>query len=333
MFVYNTQDLIQYYKDRGITADDLHKFPKTGSTLRPVLTPLPDDKTVFYPYYGEFGSGVTRYIHRFHYTNAKYKVACIPRGYECFFPDAKEFIYDYPGPKWDQYNGERWLYNRGRFPRRADPIKDATLIKHARNVFRWDGELKEEFVNYIHSNHKGLAVRDITPFYQIWDPLSKNPIRSFAKIPFKNPNKYKIKVDVVFSNRKSDPDIRSFKKWENVVKYLQAKGFIVGGIGKKGSSFEKINAVNSFDYENTSEAALEMLSNAKYYIGTDTGITHVAMNFVHLKSLLFRMRDRSDNWIKYYENENTRIINAMGKNLKTFNDETILYKNIDEFFV
>lgn len=333
MFVYNTHEFSEYYRQRGVTLDNLHEFPKMGSTIRSLLTPFDDEKTVFLPYYGEFGTGITRYVLRFHYTNAKHKIACIPHGYECLFPDAKEFIYQYPGPKWNEYKGEKWLYNNGRNPRRFHPVKDVVHTKYARKCFVWDGKLKEEFSDFIHKNYSNVTVRNLVATYQAMDPITNTPVRTFAKIPFKNPNKYGIKVDVVFANRKNDTDVRSFQKWGHVVNYLKSKGFTVGGIGKKGSSFEGLDIVNSYDYENTTEAGMEMLHNAKYYIGTDTGITHIAMNFVHLKSLLFRMRDHSDDWIQYYENENTRIVRAMGKTMKTFNNETILYKNIDEFFV
>lgn len=341
-FIYSSQELLEYYQKKGVTEETFPRMGFENTTIQELFTPCMENKTVFYPYCGEFGTAVAKYMWRFHYTPAKHKIACVPRGYECFFPDAKEFIYDYPGPNWENYKGEGWVFSI----KDSEPIYvDEKTLKFYRNdkservyrFFRWEHPVSKKFrkdiIKYVNETYGTDVVFRTIPIYNNKDPFTRKPIRSFAKIPFKNPNKYAIKVDVVFGNRKLDRDNRSFRKWPEVVKYLQSKGYTVGSIGKSGLTFDGGNVINNYDYSSPNEATIEMLSNAKYYIGTDTGTTHLAMNFTHLKSLLFRMRDATHNWIHPYENENTRIIHEMCKNVKTFNNETILYKNIDEFFV
>lgn len=334
-FVYSSSELMEYYKSRGITYDNV------DSKIKLLLHPYAKEKTIFFPYIGEFGSGVIKYLVRFHYMNAKHKVACIPRGYECFFPDAKEFIYDYPGPKWDEYKGNIWIFSKDMRSVRAIDHIDETIDNPKKELgrffkyFVWEAKphikQRSQFMNFIKSVCKENYDVVGMPMRTILDPFTNKSVHLFAKIPFKNPNKYGIKVDVVFSNRNRGRDLRSFQKWDKIIEHLQKKGLVVGGIGKPSDAFIGTGVINNFEYDNPNEAMMEMLHSAKYYIGTDTGPTHIAMNFTHLRSLLFRMNDYSPNWISDYESENTRIIHEMCKDINTFNDESILIRHIDEF--
>lgn len=342
-FIYSLKELIEYFNSNNITTETISNNKNIDpKKLEDFLLPCDDPKTVFLPYSGEFGTAIIKYMLRFHYHASQYKIACIPRGYECFFPDAKEFIYDYPSPnpRWENYSGEGWVLNGSK----KSIVVDNLTRKYYRNgvrerilrYFHWkqrsNVKLREEFNRFIKPKYPDAVIRHINLF-NTKDPVTNLPIQSIAKMPFKNSNKYGIKVDVVFANRKLDGDKRSFKKWPEIVGYLKSKGLTVGGIGKLETSFTGMNIVNNFDYENPNDAAIEMLSSARYYIGTDTGVTHLAMNFHHLKSILFRIDDGTYDWIFPYAGENTKIIKKMRKTEQTFNNETILYKNIDEFFV
>lgn len=355
VYVYNSSGLIEYFRQRGITHDNI-KINKKFSNLAPLLKSKEDEKTIFYPYTGEFGTAVIRYMTWFHFSSDKYKIACVPKGYECFFPDAKEFIYDFPSPtpEWDKYRAQRWLF--------LHDHDKAILLENSSNTFRhkidgkvyigcpkkyflWEKNCNrniiEKFETDIKSKHPTASTCVIplgksSPWHHtrgIKDPLTNKHIKSFTKIPFKNSNKYGIKVDVVFSNRNILSDNRSFKEWPTVIRHLESNGLSVGGIGTKSTSINGMKIINNFDFENPNEAAIEMLFNAKYYIGTDTGVTHLAMNFTHIKALLFRMPDGTGDWISDYKNSNTRIIEEMCKDVNTFNDVKLLCKNIDEFFI
>lgn len=344
-FIYESKELIEYFSSNNIALDNFrnNKIVPDAKKIEDFIVPCDDKKTVFLPYSGEFGTAIIKYMLRFHYHTSRYKVACIPRGYECFFPDAKEFIYDYPSPypKWEEYKGEGWVLNG----HRKSIVVDNLTREYYRNgkrervlrYFHWkqrsNVELRNKFREFIKTTYdKDATIRHINLF-NTNDPVTGVPIQSIARIPFKSKNKYGIKVDVVFANRKLDGDKRTFKKWPEIVKHLQSKGLIVGGIGKAETSFNDMKIINNFDYENHNEAAIEMLSSAKYYIGTDTGVTHWAMNFPHLKSILFRINDGTYDWISPYKGENTRVVRKMSIDINTFNNETVLYKHIDDFFI
>ena len=141
-FVYSSSELMEYYKSRGITYDNV------DSKIKLLLHPYAKEKTIFFPYIGEFGSGVIKYLVRFHYMNAKHKVACIPRGYECFFPDAKEFIYDYPGPKWDEYKGNIWIFSKDMRSVRAIDHIDETIDNPKKELGRFFKYFKNSFRKY-----------------------------------------------------------------------------------------------------------------------------------------------------------------------------------------
>jgi|GEM_PF-3822689 len=342
-FIYTSKELIEYFSSNNITLETFVNNTNTDpKKIEDFILPCDDKKTVFLPYSGEFGTAIIKYMLRFHYHTSKYKIACVPRGYECFFPDAKEFIYDHPSPtpKWQDYKGEGWVLNGSRKPIIVDNLTREYYRNGVRErilrYFHWkqrsNVKLRDEFCQFISSKYPDATVRHLNIF-NTNDPVTNLPLQSVAKIPFKNSSNYGIKVDVVFANRKLDGDKRSFKKWPEVVGYLQSKGFTVGGIGKQDTSFSDMGITSNFDYENPNQAAIEMLSSAKYYIGTDTGVTHWAMNFSHLKSILFRIDDGTYDWIFPYQGKNTKVIKEMSKNEKTFNDEKKLYKHIDEFFV
>ena len=335
-FIYNSAKFIEYFKSKGYTYENYPSRLNKRGTIFPLLQPPIENPVVFYPYYGEFGRAIARHIVWFHYLPAKYKIACVPKGYECFFPSANEVIHDYRGPKWNEYKRE-WLgidvatnTYRGWD---AKPQK-GTYMKLKRH-FQWkldiNSPIRHEFKKSISKIHPNATYFD-APDYHPVDPYFGIPTIPLMKIPFNNPNKYGIKVDVVFSNRKFEKDKRSFQKWPEIIKHLQSKGLSVGGIGMKDIMFDVGNIPHNCDYDNPNEAMIEMFSNAKYYIGTDTGSTHVGLNFTHLKSLLFRARDDSPNWIKMHQTENTRYVKEMSKSLYKFNDEKILIKHIDEFF-
>jgi hypothetical protein len=335
-FIYRLDELIEYYKAQGLTYENFPEIKKKHHTIFPLLQPKITKPVVFYPYAGEFGSGIAKHLVWFHYYPAEYKIACIPRGYECFFPDAKEFVYDYPGPKWDEYKGEWWSYDRKHtmiWNKRPLPEDYKGTIHR---YFKWKERSSDKdrlvFKKYIRSIYPD-PIFIYTPMVGPREPITGLPIRTFAKVPFKTSNKYGINVDVVFANRYLAKDKHSYQKWPETIKYLQSKGLTVGGIGRKGFIFEGMNLLHNYDYENSNEASLEMLSNAKYFIGTDTGVTHLAMNFTHLKSLLFRLKDGTQDWISMYSNQNTRFIEEMIWGLERFNDEKLLFKHIDEFFV
>lgn len=332
--LYHCQEAVKYYQDNGYNI-----YENEHTLFKSYLKEYQESKTTFYPYAGEFGVGIFGYALPFHYANAKHKIACIPKGYECFFPSANQFIYDYPGPNWNthcQKDGD--LLPKPDLRYESFDFGEKKRAYH--KFYKWKLDERIQFKKFIFDNiGNDVRVRNISHRRILKDPITTLPLFLFAKIPFKNPNKYGIKVDVVFSNRKhgviKNGDYRSFLKWPETIKHLRGKGLTVGGIGKKESSFDNLEVINNFDFDSPNEAALEMLHNAKYYIGTDTGVTHLAMNFLNLKSLLFRLRDWTPNLIYPYQltNNNVKVINEMCKNYGSFNDEKILFKCIDKFFI
>jgi hypothetical protein len=149
---------------------------------------------------------------------------------------------------------------------------------------------------------------------------------------------YKIKnyvdIDIVIAPRKKNLyKERNFLYWQNIVNLLLKNNLKIGVIGSKDSSetFENSNIIYSFDSENPSEECLKMLNSCKAYIGGDTGVTHLAHNFLK-PSFLFRTFNHiGPNEIADYDkvNKNCEITYLQNNDLDYLNN--FLFGRIQKF--
>jgi hypothetical protein len=219
------------------------------------------DKCVFLPHYGEFGFFITNHVRYVHYCKAAYKVVCCRRGDEPFFPSADEFFYEWENPCPDS---KRCVF-LGATPEWTARIRA--------EVARLKEELSQRFPG----------------FELVWSPrLEKehvlDPDFAFDVVPSRSRG---LKTDVVIScrRRRIDPE-KNFRRWNEIVAPLASRGLSIGIVGRRETSFSPPRCnLKSWTYGDT-DADVEMLKNCRLYIGTDSGVSHMAA-FLRVPMILF----------------------------------------------
>lgn len=227
----------------------------------------------------EFGQFVPYEMKTFHYFNCERKIACIDRGYEAFYPSADGFIYDYKGPKVSEFHGGgslHWTRDQEKLATFTRDIK--SRIPDANIIYKFDGIGDDVF---------SLPMR-IPPLWNT--PL---PMYSWLGVNFPKTKAYGIEVDLIFSNRNkgksNTPCInRNFEHWDVFLSHMRSKKLRIGAIGRKDMSYKFDGIINSFDFSNPSVATIEMMQAASFYVGMDTGPTHLAVLFDNLNIFIFR---------------------------------------------
>jgi len=225
----------------------------------------------------EFGQFVPYEMKTFHYFNCEKKIACIDRGYEAFYPSADEFIYDFKGPKVSDFRGggrSNWIRNEDIVAAFTSDIH--SKIPDAKIIYKFDNAGNDSF---------SLPMR-IPPFFSC--PIA---MYSWLGVNFPKTKAYGIEVDLIFSNRNKKAEVsseRNFSHWDIFIDHMLSKKLRVGSIGRKDMSYNFNGVINSFDYPNPSVATIEMMQAANFYVGTDTGPTHLASLFDNLHMFIFR---------------------------------------------
>jgi hypothetical protein len=280
----------------------------------------------------EFGQFVPYEMKTFHYFNCEKKIACIDRGYEAFYPSADGFIYDFKGPKiGDFHHGGslNWTRDEAMI---AEFTRDIhSKIPDAKIIYKFDNAGDDVF-------SLPLAV---PPFYD-------SPVAMFTwlGVNFPKTKAYGIEVDLVFSNRNKgvNPNLdvtkRNFQHWDVFIAHMISKKLRIGAIGRKDMSYKFNGIINSFDYNNPSVATIEMLQSANFYVGTDTGPTHLASLFDNLNIFIFRkLWDAGRNGVltynkalDYYEHMNpSRVYNCKALD-DDFNNVDLLISEVEKRF-
>jgi hypothetical protein len=209
--------------------------------------------TVFAPFLGEFGWFIMWHIRMVDQFQAPEKIVYCRKGEECYFPTATSFRYDW------------------------QDIPDAKKAG-ARHTLKIEGR------NF-----------DFVPSNLLLPQLeSKIPASFYEKPLILNYKKRGLAPDVVLCCRKRDhAPQRNWQHWVKVVSYLEDNNLTYGIVGQQETSYEFPKAqYPSWDYQD-SDAAIEMLSNCKLYIGTDTGVSHLA-SLVKAPMLVFRYPSPGD---------------------------------------
>jgi hypothetical protein len=275
----------------------------------------------------EFGQFVPYEMKTFHYFNCEKKIACIDRGYEAFYPSADGFIYDFKGPKVSDFHrggSLNWTRDEAMM---AEFTRDIhSKIPDAKIIYKFDNAGCDGFI---------LPMR-IPPLWNC--PV---PMYSWLGVNFPKTKAYGIEVDLVFSNRKkAGTQDRNFNHWDIFISHMLSKKLRIGAIGRKDMSYKFNGVVHSFDYPNPSVATVEMMQAANFYVGTDTGPTHLAVLFDNLNIFIFRkLWDVKSNGVlacdialPYYEHMNpSRVYNC--KALDTdFDNIDLLISEVEKRF-
>lgn len=216
------------------------------------------EKVVILPFYGEYGWFLNSYIRLVHYYISSKKVVCCRRGEEAYFPSATEFYYEW-----------------------KDIFEDSEKCGF-RNT--WPiGPLFEET-----SEEKILATK-LTARYPEHELLGFHygippELVQYFPVPIKIQRQYNLHPDVVICARRryamgnfGDRGTRNYEQWPRIIEPLLESGYQIGIIGKHDTSYNFPGIqIRSWEYEDSVGAVFEMLSNARLFIGTDTGPTHLA---------------------------------------------------------
>jgi hypothetical protein len=314
-----------------------HKFEKPDGS-NPVFKRLDtilqrhEGTYVFANTIREFGQFVPYEMKTFHYFNCERKIACIDRGYEAFYPTADDFIYDFNGPKIGAFNGGgalNWTRNKEMMDTFTRDIH--SKIPDAKIIYKFDDAGDDVF---------SLPIT-VPPFYG-------SPVVMFTwlGVNFPKTKAYGIEVDLVFSNRNkgANPNLdvtqRNFRHWDVFISHMLSKKLRIGAIGRKDMSYKLDGVINSFDYPNPSVATIEMMQAANFYVGTDTGPTHLAVLFDNLNIFIFRkLWDAKYNGVltynkalDHYEHMNpSRVYNCKALDYD-FNNVDLLISEVEKRF-
>ena len=215
-------------------------------------------KQIVLPFYGEAGWFVLKHI-RTCYQLRKEHIICCNRGEEFFFPRASGFFYDWQNPLEDCERA-----NIGGF---------ASVLWKTNNA---DKELLGRLKS-IYGDEWGIT----RPSY----PNSWT--MSGVKFPLVVPHYLSADIVIAPRYRKVGTE-RNFQHWQQVVGCLVAAGYSVGTAGNEECSV-KIDAPTPLAWEHpngTWSGCVDLLQHCKYFIGTDSAISHLAA-FMDVPSSIF----------------------------------------------
>jgi hypothetical protein len=228
---------------------------------------------LFLPFVGEFGHAIMHHVRFIHFHEASRKVVCCRKGDEVLFPIADEFV-------------TNW----------TDPTPDETRAGSGRETLTWP-QIVATF-----PDHTPVETGNIT-YYQEYHC----PIRLDEKIDLK-PKRRGLHADVVLGirERKFCAE-KNWTHWQAVADRITAAGFTVAVAGKRPHTQDVAGQLHhSSDYPDT-DAAVELIQNARLYIGTDTGVSHLASLIGDCPMIVFREEDH------YYRTYIPRMQETCGK--------------------
>jgi hypothetical protein len=209
-------------------------------------------KCLFLPFIGEFGHLIMTHIRQVHFHRAGRKIVCCRPGEEVLFPSADAFDTDW-----------------------HDPIDDSVRCGTANDHLPvWN------YIERRYPYHRRIVAGRLTPEQELY------AIQPKLRIPFR-PTLRGLQADVVLGirHRRFCPE-RNWKHWQFIVDRITAAGFTFAVIGAKPTSLELEGQVcHSGDFD--TDAAIELMQKAALYVGTDTGVSHLAST-VGVPMLVFR---------------------------------------------
>jgi len=217
-------------------------------------------KCIFLPWWGEFGHQIMHNVRMVHFHEASEKIVCCRGGDKCLYPTADSYMVDW-----------------------KDPMQDKDRGGSGRREIKWPEILK----NF--PNHTPVNFGNLSPWQEF-----NCAIEPAKKIDLSKPKwgyqKSGLKADVVLGIRE-----RQFcpaknwdvKNWQHIADKIIKAGYTVAVAGKRPYTNDvKGQVVHSGDWAETS-ASVELLESCKLYIGSDSGISHLA-SLVGCRMIVFR---------------------------------------------
>lgn len=247
MISVNTKRNIKFDKppQRIFSEEDIKKDP----ILQEMFSSR-NKSVIFLPFYGEFGHFIMYYIRFVNYYKSPHKIVCCKPDEKIYFPCANEFMCNW-----------------------KNPLEDRMKRGHSNDVSAAIEE-KKKLSSQLKSKYPGFLLVDLQTELPWW-AVDRLPITLSPK------NSYKLKSDIVIAPRKREfaPE-RNYTQWQKIVDQLVAVGYTVSCVGSKVASYDlKRITHRSWDFPDMTNANMSLLKNTKLYLGTDTGVTHLAALF------------------------------------------------------
>lgn len=221
------------------------------------------DATLFLPHYGEFGWRILTSVRYIHQHLAAKKIVCCRHGDECLYPGAAHFFYDWENPIPDDRRSKHASANQ------QDLIEASAADRRIIDVHFRMGAVPSFTVQ-----------SDPAALLSIRPPISARPALA--------------RVDVAMGARwRVAGKSRNWpaEHWGRLCVGLRAAGISYGFVGLPTGELEDVQrtaiATASAHPDGPTAGAVDLLSHARLYAGTDTGTTHLAA-LVGLPIVLWR---------------------------------------------
>lgn len=225
---------------------------------------------VVLPFYGEFGFYLMSYVRLINYIVAPSIIVCCARGEESLFPRASGFYYDWAPLFPDAVRcglRDRWEFGE------HEITEEELLLASRLKVSYPEMEI--------------IELKEYLPFELVKDfPVDIQTPSVQQNFPL---------VDLVIAPRRRittsdylDDGVRNFSHWSYVAQKFISLGLSFAEIGKRESSLGLTEAVvRTWEEAVPLESAIYLMRNAQWYLGTDSGVSHLAA-LIGVRSIVFR---------------------------------------------
>lgn len=201
------------------------------------------------PFYGEFGWLILHYVRYVDAHPGAEKIVCCRKGDECLYPSATGFYYEWENPYHDiQRSGDTGY---------TDSAMGEAMDRRIRE------QIKDQYSGF-------TVVRPEYDCYWHTSDLVKPKLAIEHELP---------SVDVAIAVRKRAfvPEA-NFNEWPEVIRILRGVGLTVGLLGRADTSFTDLEAdAAAWEHPGKETAGtLDLLNHSTLYLGTDTGVSHLA---------------------------------------------------------
>ena len=205
-------------------------------------------KVIIPPFFGEFGVMVMEHLRYVHVLQADQKIVCCERGQECLFPSATEFFTDF-----------------------TNPVEDANRVHHG--PFR----LRPEYLIAVDEIYKRVVA--LHPNVPIVKPEYPSRQQACRTIKFKPAAAVALpSVDIAICPRyRQFSTVKNWSHWTETVQALHDYGFTIGIAGTEDTCFSLSADAYAWNHPAGATAgAVDLLAHCRLYLGTDTGVSHLA---------------------------------------------------------
>ena len=220
------------------------------------------DAVVILPFLGEFGWKIIDFVRYVHWHPAKQKIVCCERGEECLYPSVTGFFYEWKHPHPDNVrcgsgawavSGSHAFGDDELRPRLANKYPDHAIVRYIEGECPWHAS-------------------DLIKFMPHASGSNLNP------------------VDIAIAVRKREfVHLGNYQHWHEMATVFRSLKFTVGLLGHPETSFTDVPSdEQSWNHHvGPTAGAVDMLAHCKFYIGTDTGLSHLAA-LMDVPSFIFR---------------------------------------------